>query len=300
MKYLPPLASILVVTFGWMSTALGHDPLEKDIADHTARIANTPDNVDLLLERARLLIGTRQWNRALADLEQVGRLQPRNPYRSLFRARIFAATGREALAEAELTELIGYQPGYHAYVERATLRQQSGHLTPALADYEHALSFQITVRAALGQGRMLRALSRNSEAIDAYRHALSRLGGAVVIRIELIETLLEERRFSEALTQVSQGRAQAQNTARWDFREAEILARSGRVTQARQYRQRILADVEERIVRRPTAALYVLKAKVLWSLERHDEARRSIQRALSLTPQYLEARQLQVEMDAVQ
>ncbi len=284
----------VLLTIASTSAARAHEPVDREIVDLSERIASSPGRVDLLLERARLWSLERRFDEALADLALADALVPGSAL--LLRARVYAAAGREREAEALLEVLPESHRTHPVLVFRATLREGSGRLAEALADYERAEEQRITVASALGHGRVLRRLHRSSDAVRVYREALAQLGAAVVVRVALIDTLVDLGRYEEALRAIRDGRAHARLAHRWALREARVLDAMGRSEEAELLRRRTIADLRAHLTRRPTAARWLLLARALEGVGRRAEALEAVDRALVLMPRLSEARALRARL----
>ncbi len=288
----------------WLALALtclhspvrAHDPPTRHIATLTARIAERPHDVELLLERARAWTDNNRFTEALSDLRVVHALGVRHLDVALMRARVLEAIGHEAAAEAVLDVELTRAPSYQAFIGRARLREGANRYAESLADFERAYDLRVTVEVAFGRIAVLRRLRMHDEAVLVGQEALDILGDAVVLRLALVDALVDARRFDEASREVQRGRAHARATERWDLRQAHVLAVSGRLDEARRLRSSALVRIRSQRLGRPTAARWLLEAEALHALGRHEQARRALERALQLGPRYQRALRFAAEL----
>lgn len=102
----------------------------------TAGLALAPDNVDLLIDRARTLASRSNWAEALRDADHALRVKPDSGESYALRAAAFRHTGNmeRALEDAEMA--LALDPdATDALFERGALRLEAGDLKGARADF---------------------------------------------------------------------------------------------------------------------------------------------------------------------
>src|SRR5688500_14536214 len=82
------------VLFASGRPASAHDGISDQIARLTVQLSNDPANPVLLLRRAELYRATRQWKKALNDLDRVARLDPTIETVNLGRAKVLLDAGQ--------------------------------------------------------------------------------------------------------------------------------------------------------------------------------------------------------------
>lgn len=278
-----------------VSSASAHEPINRDIVEVSNELNAGGPVVALLVVRARLWLLDGDPERALADVQLAEALEPDNPALPIVRAAALRATGRD---EAALAVLESATPSFGVHRLQGEIHEAHARLAEALAHYESAAAFATTVDVSLARGRVLRRIGRVDDAIGVYGTVLEDLGGAVLIRRELIETLVERGRWNDALVQIDVARGSARDTSLWDLREARVRDAMGEHARAATIRANVLTSIETRLRRRPTAALWLRKARAERELGRMDAARRSAARALTLAPRYAPAHELARELDS--
>ena len=277
------------------SSAWAHEPINRDILEVSDALEAGGPVVDLLVVRARLWLLDDEPERALADLRLAEALEPDNLQLPIVRAAALRAVGRIDEALAVLESAV---PTFGGHRLQGEIHEEAGRLVEALSHYESAAATTTTVDVCLARGRVLRALGRGADAIGVYQVALPALNGAVVVRRELVAALVRAGRHDEALAQIDAARADAADTSLWDLREAAVREARGEHARADSIREGVLHRLSERLVRRPTAARWLQRARAERELGRVEDARRSVRRALSLAPRYAPALELQREIDS--
>ena len=287
----------------WMAVALvcpaevlGHDPLDHEIVELTDQLRQNPLNARLLLRRAQRWHSLGNTLQANHDLTRVELIAPENAGAALLRAQIAVHEGDEAAAEAYLSAILRRRLHRPALVLRAQVHEQRGALRWALVDYQAALDMAVTVDTVLAIGRVSTTLGRFDEAILTYRNALLSLEGATEVRLALIAALRRRGQLSEALRELAVLRRSATITARIDLKRADVLREMGRTHEAIQLTERALQQIDARLRTRPSAALLVLRARLLLSLGRTQPARIAAARALRQAPRYPDAQRLAIDL----
>ena len=283
----------LCASFAWASHARAHEPINRDILEVSNALERGGPVVNLLVVRARLWLLDGEPDRALADLRLAELMEPDNLELPVVRAAALREIGRDDEALAVLESAAST---FGAHRLQAEIHEAHGRRLEALAHYESAAGFATTVDVTLARGRVLRALGRVGDAVGVYRMDLSTLGGSVVVRRELVFALVELGRHAEALAEIDGARTRAGDTSLWDLREAAVREAMGDHARAEVIRREVLALIDARLRVRPTAALWLRRARAERELNRLVDARRSVQRALSMAPRYAPALELAREL----
>jgi len=272
--------------------------LHRDIERETRSLAEDPGDVEARLRRARYYRLDGQPEKALADLQRAARLRPDDARLHFERGLALAALGRDAEAESELSLFIsqtGGTPG--AYAERARLRAGSGQPDQAIADLEAALDQRPSLDLYLEQGRLLESRGRYAEAVAAYREGLTRLGESPLLRDSLIDALIAQGRYDDALSAIDAALGRGALETRWLLKRADVLERMGQPGEAQAARLRALSTANAALRRRPTSANLVSRAEVQLALGERDAARRDLEQALRNSPQLESARAMLSELE---
>lgn len=281
------------------SRAAADRPLTEDLEEVTERIALSPGEVSLLLERSELFLQEARPEDALVDLRLAGAIAPGDPRIAAQRAAVLFVMGRddEALAEIEAClALRAAGPTFTDLALRARILARLGRTADAIDEYGAALALRDDVELYLERGRLLERAGRLDEAAQHYGDGLRALGGAVVLRLAAIE--LDLRRgpahAERALVRIDEVLAAAPARARWLLLRGRALDVLGRAAEARAARVEALAEIDRRLVRRPSAALRVLRGEALLALGRPRDALAEPQRARDLAPRPPRAAELEL------
>ncbi|MCA9670026.1 MAG: hypothetical protein KC503_30735 [Myxococcales bacterium] len=228
------------------------------------RIEREPLRVDLFVARARLLLRARQPQLARHDIDRAARFAARSFAVRRVRVDLALALGRRRAALRLLDALVAEDGRAALWLARARLRLRLAQLRGAARDFERALE-QGAGRPddVLGYARLLQRLGRRSAAASALRRGLAWYGGAVALRLALIEVERARGHTDCALALVDAVMASAPVKTQWLLRRAELLASAGRLAEARRDRARALAAARAQLSRRPSALSRKLYARAL-------------------------------------
>ena len=181
-----PVAAALLLALALLGLpALAHPPADEALADLAARIAADPSDPHPYLERAALLGARGDTQAALADCtaarDRFPADDPERPLVDLVAGQALLADGRAADALPRLDAFLAARPRHApALVARARALQLLDRTSEAIAGYRRALDAAPLAGPDLHLelARALRAAGRPSEALDALRDALRRLGPA--------------------------------------------------------------------------------------------------------------------------
>lgn len=278
-----------------------HSDVDPEIAEVTAKLADQPDNVALLLRRGRLYRFNGHLIESLNDLERAWLLDGDNRQVALARARTLVALGREAEAEAALNRYLQDEAGVSrvvALVERAQLYARTGRANLALADFSEALPLYPTVELYMARGHLQEEVGQLADAAAGYRDGLSRLPQAAILRRELIRVEIAQGHYPEALTLIDQELASAKVKTDWYLRRAEVLAAMGQTAAADSARAQALAECNRAFAKRPTPLHRVARAKVYVALGQLEAAKEDLRLAVQAASRFTEAQDLLKKLEA--
>ncbi len=105
----------------------------------TLALVVTPDDIELLTDRAIALASLGRSFEAIDDLNRVIDLDPARAEAFVFRAGAWRQAGRPELAEDDIARALAIDPGNaEAYLERGFLRAAAGRAADARADWQRA------------------------------------------------------------------------------------------------------------------------------------------------------------------
>jgi tetratricopeptide (TPR) repeat protein len=181
---------------------------EADYRQASQRLAAAPgDELRYILHvnRGVLRLQRRQWDDAIADLQEAIRLDPAkfHPYDAL--AQVYQQQDRIDEALAMLTEAILRQPDRaDLYRKRARLHTRRQEIPPALHDLQEVIRLEVPGSPAQAaghseRGRLLHGTGRFEEALAAYDAALKILPGDAEAHRLRVDVLLKQKRYDEVI-----------------------------------------------------------------------------------------------------
>lgn len=113
---------------------------DKAVASLSGALAFSPNDADLLFDRARAKAMAKDWAGAEADLSAIIAQDPNRADVLVLRASARHAEGRKADARADLERALGVYPDYpEALVERGEMKLEAGDRAGATADWQQVL-----------------------------------------------------------------------------------------------------------------------------------------------------------------
>ena len=273
----------------------GHSDVDPEVAEITLKLAEDPDNVDLLLRRGQLYRFNREFNHSLEDLNKAWLLDPDDLRVSLERCRTLIGLGYDHEAESGLDQYLRRVSGTSrvvALVERAQLYARSNRAELAIADFSEALTFYPTVELYIERGHLQEGLGQFDLAVAGYREGLSHLPQAKALRRELIRAEIAQGHYPNALTLIDEELASVPVKTEWYLRRAEVLAAMGQTEASIIARNHALAEANRTFAKRPTALHRVARAKVYQALGELEAAKQELRLAVEKAPRYTEAQDL--------
>ena len=106
----------------------------------TLALSLTPDDPELLMDRAVASGSMGQPQAAIDDLDRVLKIDPRRASALVLRAAAWRRLGKLDLAKDDVAQALQIDPGNaEAYLERGILRERGDDRTGARADWDHAI-----------------------------------------------------------------------------------------------------------------------------------------------------------------
>jgi len=258
--------------------AYAHPGLDEQIADLTRRIATSPQDAHLYLERGEVHRIHCDWAAARQDFDHAQELEPGLTEVDLARGRMLLDADRVADAAAPLERYVATNPGDPeglALLARVRIAQDrplegAALLDRAIADLDgsrgHPEYYLARARAlaAAGPAHVDDAIAGLDEGLVALDHPVT---------LELLAIEIEEGRgrHAAALTRVDRLAAAAERKETWLIRRGEILETAGRFDEARaSYRDTLKAIDSLPARRRANPAVTRLVDEATTALERLD------------------------------
>jgi tetratricopeptide (TPR) repeat protein len=113
---------------------------DKAVASLSGALAFSPNDADLLFDRARARALGKDWSGADADLSAIVSLDPNRADALVLRASARHAEGRRTDADADIERALSVYPDYpEALVERGAMKFEAGDKAGAAADWQQVL-----------------------------------------------------------------------------------------------------------------------------------------------------------------
>jgi len=226
---------------------------EDDVAEAleiiNRQISANPRDGRLFVQRSRLLVLARKFDQALADLDQANRLTP-VPEIERERAQVYLSAGwSETGVEHASRHLAKFPDDAEAYVIRARMRVKLGQRAAAGSDFTEAIRRMKEPPLALYLEHASALTTEDgaylTEALATLEQGLKRLGPIVTLETAALEVELQQKRYDAALARVERLQKKAARPETWLARRGDILARAGRLEQAREAYQQALTAIEK-------------------------------------------------------
>ena len=226
-----------------------HGELDEQIAAVTKRIEKDPRNAALHLKRGQLHRMHREWDAAMADLDQAAMLDPDLSVTDLARGRTLLEANWPIFAKLTLDRFLAKQPTHSdGLVTRARVLVKLKQPVAAAEDFARAIANRSEPEPYLFIERAQALASagddRLEEALRGLDEGVKKLGPLVTLQLPAIELELKGKRYEAALARLETIAAQSPRQETWLTRRAEILAQAGRLTEARAARIAALAAID--------------------------------------------------------
>lgn len=215
-----------------VSPVHAHSDLHERIVALTKQLQITPHDPSLLFKRAELNRQHHDWNAALADYDQVEKLDADFPAVDFGRGRTLYESGQAAEALAALDRyLIGNPKHIRALLTRARARVLLARYQDAIADYDKVIFFsnrplpeyyieRAESWAALGE-------KFHHKAIKGLDEGLSTLGPVFTLQYAAIDLEVKSRQYANTLKRIDALPASIKNTSTWQQKRGDILLLAG-------------------------------------------------------------------------
>ena len=178
-------------------------PLEHAAAYYTRRLQADPNDAWAYLARGRVAFEAREWDRAIADLDEAVRLAPDEPRGRHLRGRARAETKALDAAIADYTEAIRLDPKLAvAFRDRGIAWDTKRYFDRALADLTEAIRLDPgNVSLVMTRGKVCSSRGRHKQAMADFEYVIRMRpadpAGYVARAEELIEDLQADTAIAE-------------------------------------------------------------------------------------------------------
>ena len=257
--------------------AHAHGDVHEEIAEFTKRIAASPADAKLYLQRGELHRAHQDWPAAAADFDKAEELDPALVFVDLSRGEMLGEAGRTDAAKAALDRFLSRRPDdATGYAARAQVLAQALSWEAAAEDFARAIAHAKEPEPALfiERGRAFRAMRKMDDAIRALDEGIARMGPLIVLMQAALDLETEAGRTDAALARIGKIIDASPRKERWLTRRGALLEKAGRTDAAREAfaaAQSALATVPAD--RRSTAAMQDLAKSIDAALARIPPAK---------------------------
>lgn len=224
-----------------------HGDLHLQIEALSAALKQTPHDATLWHKRGELYRAHHATARALADYARAEKLDPTLVVVQLSRGRVLYEAGRLRPAQRSLDQFLQHTPAHvEALLLRARVRARLGRREQAEQDFAAALALSPDPLPDLYLERAQNlAEARDVEAaLRVLEQGKERLGPLATLDEAALALELKLSRHAAALRRIDAMLARVARQEHLLARKAAILDRAGDPTQAREVRQRALAQIQ--------------------------------------------------------
>ena len=217
-----------------MATGLhAHPEIDDALSRLNPLIAANPDNAALYLERGQLYARHEDWVAAEANYLRAAELAPSLPGLARARGALAFAMREFKGARAQLDAAIALDPAdAEALILRGQVQAALGAAGAAIVDFDRALEHLPAPTPAFFLARA--ALHPDAAAaLRSLDEGIARLGSVVTLEMRAVALEEELGRTDAAVARLDRLTAQSERKEIWLKRRGDVLARAGRVTDAR-------------------------------------------------------------------
>ena len=231
-----PTLVLVIALLAQASPSQAHDSITQQIARLTAELKSDPGNARLFLRRGELRRMNREWRDALADLDRAAALEPTLTRVDLVRAHVLLDASRPADAAAAASRfLLVNIDNPDALTVRARALVRLRRFDAAAADFTRALAREPLPDVYIERARAQSTdgAAGQAQALAGLDEALARLGPVVALELEALELETRLGLVDRAVHRIDRLAATASRQETWLARRGAVLARAGRVRDAR-------------------------------------------------------------------
>ena len=210
-----------------------HPDIEEALTRLSARLAASPRDAALYLERGELYAQHEDWPSAEANYLRAAELDPRLPRLALARGALALATGHPDEACTWLEHALAAAPADPAaLVLRARARAKLGDRSAAVADYSAAFRVLASPAPELFLERAA-LFASPADALRSLDEGIARLGPVMSLHLRALDLEVSLSRLAAALARLDGLAAASERPELWLKRRGDILTAAGRTSDAR-------------------------------------------------------------------
>ena len=214
------------------ATLSAHPEIEAALLRLNARIAATPQDPSLYLERGELYSRHDDWVAAEANYLIAVEFAPHLPGLARARGALALAAREPAEARLHLNAALALEPADAAsLVLRARAHAALDDRAAAVADYDAALALLAAPAPDLFLERA--ALLEAPAAIESLEHAIAQIGPAIALQLRTLALEQSLGRIDAAAARLERIAAQSERQETWHKQRGDLLRQAGRHREAR-------------------------------------------------------------------
>lgn len=214
----------------------------------TREIERSPRHADLYLKRGEIYRAAKNWDAALADLQQAAALDPSLAAVDLATAQVLLDANWLLAGKVAVDRFLQRQPAHaEGLVTRARAHLKLGLPQAAADDLAQAIAASPKPGPELfiEHAYVLTSIGkhRTADALRVIEDGIRRHGPLLTLQLYAIDLEARGQRFDDALKRLDKVAAQSAHSETWLARRGEILMLAGREAEARQAFTQALAAV---------------------------------------------------------
>ena len=214
----------------------------------TREIERSPRHADLYLKRGEIYRAAKNWDAALADLQQAAALDPSLAAVDLATAHLLLDANWPLAGKVAIDRFLQRRPAHpEGLVTRARAHLKLGQPQAAADDLAQAIAAspkpgpELFIEHAYALTSIGR--HRTADALRVIEDGIRRHGPLLTLQLYAIDLEARSQRFDDALRRLDKVAAQSAHSETWLARRGEILMLAGREAEARQAFTQALAAV---------------------------------------------------------
>jgi tetratricopeptide (TPR) repeat protein len=230
------------------TACFAHESPEHRVAELSSEMALAGKSGSALMQRAIEYRALGALDEAAGDLEAVLQLEPQSLDALKTLSEIQSEQGKTGLALQTIGRAIRLNPqDASLYFTRAVIYGGDGKDEAALADCERAFAaHKGDLEWYLTRAQLQSRLGRFNECIAGLNEGL-KLTGSAVLNVELIEALIDARKYHEALARIEPELKDTRLRSAWLLRRARVRLGLGKNSAAKEDLSAALEELNQRI-----------------------------------------------------